>query len=110
MSNKLIANLEKMLGFGHDSAVLRFGLGSAYLKAEDAESAIPHLHDAVRQDPTYSAAWNKLGRALAECEKLDEALSAYENGISAAEQKGDKQAAREMTVFRRRLQERLAGR
>ncbi|MBA2351109.1 MAG: tetratricopeptide repeat protein [Burkholderiales bacterium] len=108
MSTKLIANLEKMLGFGHDSAVLRFGLGSAYLKAEDAASAIPHLHDAVRQDPTYSAAWSKLGRALAECGRLEEALAAYRQGIAAAEQRGDKQAAREMAVFSRRLEQRLA--
>lgn len=107
MSKTLLANLEKMLGFGHDNAALRFGLGSSYLKAGETESAVTHLREAVRQDPTYSAAWNKLGRALTECGRPDEAIAAYESGMAAAEQKGDKQAAREMGVFCRRLKDRL---
>jgi hypothetical protein len=44
-----------------------------------------------------------LGKALASARRDDEALSAWREGIAAAERKGDKQAMREMQVFARRL-------
>ena len=54
--------------------------------------------------PGYSAAWKLLGKALTECANTDEAIEAYRQGLAAAEKKGDKQAAKEMTVFLRRLE------
>ena len=48
-------------------------------------------------------AWKMLGKALASAHRDDEALSAWREGIAAAERKGDKQAMREMQVFARRL-------
>jgi len=44
-----------------------------------------------------------LGKALASAQRNEEALSAWQEGIAAAERKGDKQAMREMQVFARRL-------
>jgi Tfp pilus assembly protein PilF len=75
-----------------------------YLRAGDASRAVEHLHAAVAQDPGYSAAWKLLGKALAETSRAAEAIDAYRAGIAAAERKGDKQAAKEMTVFLRRLE------
>ena len=66
MSTKAIENLEKMLSAGKDSALLRFSLGSEYLKARDAGMAAGHLQRAVALDPGYSAAWKLLGSALTE--------------------------------------------
>ncbi|MOA42617.1 hypothetical protein D3C78_1646820 [compost metagenome] len=37
-----------------------------------------------------------------------QALQAYRDGIAVAEQRGDKQAAKEMTVFARRIEKALA--
>lgn len=99
----LTANLEAMLDRGQDSALLRYGLGGEYLKTGESEKAIEHLRQAVMLDPTYSAAWKLLGMALAESDRAGEAIEAYENGIHAAEKKGDKQTAKEMTVFLKRL-------
>lgn len=98
-----LATLEAMLARGQDSALLRYGLGSAYLAKGEHERAAMHLQRAVEQDPGYSAAWNLLGKALAACGNNEQARHAYEAGIRAAEDKGDKQAAREMAVFLRRL-------
>lgn len=100
----LIANLEAMLARGQDSALLRYGLGGEYFKTGKSKKAIRHLHQAVALDPAYSAAWKLLGKALAETGRTDEAVKAYKNGIRAAEGKGDKQAAKEMAVFLKRLQ------
>ncbi len=103
-----IANLLKLVGTPRDGALLRFSLGSEYLKSADFEAAVAHLRAAVEKDPGYSAAWKLLGRALAESGRTDEALAAYRKGIEVAEKKGDKQAAKEMTVFARRLEKDLA--
>ena len=71
-------------------------------------NAAPYLKAAVEKDPGYSAVWKLLGKALAEGGRTDEALAAYRRGIEVAEGKGDKQAAREMTVFARRLEKAIA--
>jgi len=108
MTTPLIINLEKLIGTPRDNALLRFGLGNEYLKAGDASAAANHLAQAVSQDPAYSAAWKLLGKALADCERPQESLEAYRKGIEAAEKKGDKQAAKEMTVFAKRIEKQLA--
>jgi len=98
-----IDNLEAMLARGQDSALLRYSLGNEYSKANQNDKAIEHLQQAVALDPNYSAAWKLLGRTLAHAAREDEAIAAYEAGIRVAEAKGDLQAAKEMTVFLRRL-------
>ncbi|HUP28559.1 MAG TPA: tetratricopeptide repeat protein [Usitatibacter sp.] len=95
---------EALLASGKDGALLRFGLGMHYLKAGDAARAAQHLRRAVEQDPAYSAAWKLLGKALADAGANAEAIEAYRSGIAAADTRGDKQAAKEMTVFLRRLE------
>ena len=107
MTTGVIANLHKLIGTPRDGALLRFSLGNEYLKAGDAHSAQLHLSHAVAMDPNYSAAWKLLGRALAADGQPQAALDAYQRGIAVAERKGDKQAAKEMTVFAKRLQQQI---
>ncbi|MEW6132714.1 MAG: tetratricopeptide repeat protein [Pseudomonadota bacterium] len=102
-----IENFEKMLAAGRDDALLRFSLGNAWLGAGEAAKAVPHLQKAVEHDPKYSAAWKLLGRALNEAGDAAAALDAYRKGIEIAKAKGDIQAAREMTVFARRIEKNL---
>lgn len=100
----VIANFEKLLAAGQDSASLRFGLGNAYLKADDPARGAEHLRQATELDPDYSAAWKLYAKALALSGQRDQAIQAYERGIDIAQRKGDLQAAKEMAVFLRRLQ------
>lgn len=104
MAHDLIANLEALLARGGDSAVLRLALASRYLDAGDAAAAVRHAEAAVQLDAQYSAAWKALGRALAAASRNAEALAAYERGAAIAEKRGDRQAAKEMQVFAKRLQ------
>ena len=104
MPSPIAANLEKLLAAGKDNAVLRYSLGNEYLKAGDAYAACHHLARAVEHDPEYSAAWKLYGKALADDGQNAEALAAYRRGIEVAEKKGDKQAAKEMRVFMRRIE------
>lgn len=103
----MIERFEAMLVAGKDGALVRFGLGSEYLKAGNTERAAAHLREAVALDPGYSAAWKLLGKAL-ESSDRSAAIEAWRRGIDAAESRGDKQAAREMQVFVKRL-ERASG-
>lgn len=103
----LVLSFERLLASGKDGALLRFGLGDAYLKAGDAPRAVEHLRQAVARDGGYSAAWKLLGKALTSTGDEAGALAAYRAGIAAAEKKGDKQAMKEMQVFARRLAKQL---
>lgn len=98
------AGLEKLLAEGRDNALLRFGLGNACLQEDDAAHAVIHLQQATLQNPSYTAAWKLLGVALRKLERLDEAELAWNKGLKVAQEHGDMQAAKEMTVFLKRLQ------
>jgi predicted Zn-dependent protease len=104
MITPIIESFEKMLLGGKDSTLLRFTLGSEYLKIGDPVSAANHLKQTVLLDPEYSAAWKMLGRALVESGQPAAALVVYRKGIAVAEAKGDKQASKEMTVYARRIE------
>jgi tetratricopeptide (TPR) repeat protein len=100
----MISNLEKLLGTPRDGALLRYSLGIEHARAGEHARAAEYFQNAVEKDPGYSAAWKALGRSLEAAGRADEALDAYARGIEAARGKGDRQAEKEMTVFRRRLE------
>lgn len=101
------AIFEAMLQRGQDSALLRHGLGSAYLKEGKLQEAIDHFAEAVRQDLEYSAAWKLYGKALAENGEHERAIYILNLGLEVAKRKGDRQAAKEMETFRRRSEKAL---
>ena len=105
--NPRIASLEKMIDGPRDGALLRFSLGNEYLKADDPAKAAKCFQEAVDRDKHYSAAWKALGKTLVDAGQPEEALKAYETGISVAEARGDIQAAKEMTVFAKRIRKEL---
>lgn len=102
--------LEAILERGGDSAGLRYALGCEYLKAGEPARAAGHLSKAVALEPGYSAAWKQLGRAQADAGLEDRAMESYRHGIRVANERGDIQAAREMTVFLNRLRKSADGR
>lgn len=104
MTGMDLQRFEQLLEQGQDNAMLRFTLGQGYLKNGDPATAARHLARAVEHDREYSAAWKLYGQALAESGETDRALAVYREGIEIAESKGDKQAAKEMQVFLKRLE------
>ncbi|MEP7042324.1 MAG: hypothetical protein ABI843_04645 [Dokdonella sp.] len=103
MAIDFIARLRAQLGGPRDGALLRFSLGNALLAHGDASAAAVALREALVFDEHYSAAWKLLGRALMESGDAVAATTAFEHGIIVAQARGDTQAAKEMTVFLRRL-------
>jgi len=100
----IIEQFEALLAKGQDNALLRYGLGSAYLKQASYPQAVIHLAQAVALDPHYSAAWKGYGKALAADGQTAAAQAAYRRGIEVATEQGDLQAAKEMQVFLKRLE------
>lgn len=104
MTDAQVTALLKMLESGRDDALLRYGLGNALFKSNDFVNAVEHLRAAVRHDPKYSAAWKLLGHALQSSGNAIAAAEAWRSGIAVASARGDQQAAKEMTVFLKRLE------
>jgi Tfp pilus assembly protein PilF len=98
-----IAVLRAQCGGPRDGALLRYSLGSALLDGGDASAACEELQRAVEFDPRYSAAWKALGKACLARHDHDAAAAAWQQGIAVASERGDQQAAKEMTVFLKRL-------
>lgn len=103
-----VDNLLKLVGGVRDGALLRFSLGTEYLKCGEPALAVEQLRAAVGFDPKYSAAWKLLGKALEADDQAQEALAAYAQGIDVANARGDIQAVKEMRVFVRRIERQLA--
>ena len=108
MPGPSVESLEKLIGTPRDGALLRYSLGLEFSRLENHSKASEHLRRAVELDPGYSAAWRALGKALESAGNSSEALDAYRKGIAAAQHKGDKQAEKEMSVFARRIEKRIA--
>lgn len=104
MNTALIDSLRAQCGGPRDGALLRFSLGNALLSAGDHIAAIEELRRAVAFDPAYSAAWKLLGKACLAADDKASAVDAWQKGIAAARQRGDKQAEKEMAVFLRRIE------
>lgn len=104
MNASLIAGLRAQCGGPRDGALLRFSLGNALLGEGQAAEAIEELRRALAFDASYSAAWKLLGKACLAADERDGAVAAWRQGITIAQQRGDKQAEKEMTVFLRRLE------
>lgn len=95
--------LESLLAKDPENALIRFTLGSAYRREKRYQQALLHLQRAVELDPDYSAAWKLYGLCLRESGQTEKAAEILGRGIEVATRRGDVQAAREMSVFLKRL-------
>jgi Flp pilus assembly protein TadD len=100
----LIERLRATIAAGRDGALARYALGKALIEAGESAAATQEFERALGFDPNYSAAYKALGQALAEQGRAAEALATYRRGIEVAQGRGDKQIAKEMAVFAKRLE------
>jgi predicted Zn-dependent protease len=100
----LIANLRGQCDGPRDGALLRYALGDALLDTGDAAAAVEELRHALRFDARYSAAWKLLGKACLAMDDRVGAAEAWRQGRAVAQERGDKQAEKEMAVFLRRVE------
>lgn len=100
--NDQIKAFEAMLARGQDSEMLRLTLGNAYFSQEDFAKAVEHFTRATELKPDYSAAWKMLGRSLLADGQHASAVTVFDQAVKIAAENGDKQAEKEIAVFRKR--------
>lgn len=95
MSTDRVGTLEAMLERRPDDPRLRFGLALEYLGAGRTEEGVAALRRYLDQADDQGNAWGRLGAALRELGRDDEARQAYRTGIEAAYRHGHPSMAAE---------------
>ncbi len=96
--------IEQLIDQGRDGYEARLAAGQARLKSGDLDKAIEHLEKATAFKPDQTMAWQELGRARNESGDTGGAREAWQRGLEAARDNGDKQAEKVMTVWLKRLE------
>jgi predicted Zn-dependent protease len=99
----------KLLERDASNPMVLYSLGNELFKEGRHAEARDHLKRAVEHKPDYSVAYRTLGRAHFELGEDAEARGVFEKGRQVAEANGDLQTAKEIDVFRKRLEKRAAG-
>ena len=97
MSASRVEALKKMLASRPDDPRMRFGLALEYLRADDLENGVRELRAYLEASNDEGNAYGRLGAALRELGRDDEAKDAYRMGIEAAEKHGHPTMAEEFT-------------
>ncbi len=84
-----------MLGNRPDDSRLRFGLALEYLNAGRTEDGIRELRTYLESTDDEGNGWGRLGSALREAGRDEEALQAYRTGVDAARRHGHPTMAEE---------------
>lgn len=88
MSEARIEVFKKMLDAEPGNSTVRFGLANELLKLERFAEAAAELQTYLGQANDQGNAYGKLAQALERLGKFDEARSAYQQGIEAANRHG----------------------
>ncbi len=95
MSSPRVDTLLKMLESRPDDPRLRFGLALEYLTADRLEEGVRELRRYLDSTEDEGNAWGRLGAALQEMGRDDEAREAYRKGVEQARRHGHPTMAQE---------------
>lgn len=95
MSEQRIEALRRMLERDPDDTRVRFGLAAEYERLGRWEDVVRELRDYLDRSEDEGNAWGRLGRALLELGREDEARAAYRTGAEAAHEHGHPSMAAE---------------
>ncbi|MBY6205036.1 tetratricopeptide repeat protein [Halomonas denitrificans] len=96
--------IEKLIDNGRDGYEARLAAGQARQASGDLDRAIAHFEAATAFKPGNTMAWQALGRARHEQGDDEQARTAWERGLAAAQANGDKQSEKVLAVWLRRLE------
>lgn len=97
MSASRVEALQKMLATRPDDARLRFGLALEFLARGDLADGVRELRTYLAASEDEGNAWGRLGAALRELGRDEEAQDAYRRGMEAAERHGHPTMAEEFS-------------
>jgi cytochrome c-type biogenesis protein CcmH/NrfG len=91
-----IAMLNEILAQDPNNAFARYGLAMEYSNSGQVEQALEEFNELLAANPDYAAGYFMAAQALMKSDRRGEARTMLENGIVAAQRKGDSHAASEM--------------
>jgi predicted Zn-dependent protease len=91
--------LQAMLQDDPNDAFLRYGLAMEYLGEGNHEEAVRLFQAMIADKLEYVPAYQQLGQTLQRLDRIDEARTAYQQGIALARRVGNTHAADEMAGF-----------
>ncbi|HZQ17706.1 MAG TPA: tetratricopeptide repeat protein [Terriglobales bacterium] len=91
-----IATLNEILAQDPNNAFARYGLALEYSNSGQLEHALEEFKKLLAANPDYAAGYFMAAQTLMKSDRKDEARTMLENGISAAQRKGDSHAVSEM--------------
>jgi len=99
MENPRIDALRKLIDRNPDDPRLRFGLAAEYEKLGLWEQVVAELREYLARAEDEGNAWGRLGNALRQLGRDDEAREAYRTGIQAANRHGHPGMAAEFEMI-----------
>lgn len=102
-STSRIDALERMIERNPDDVRIRFGLAMEYERLGRWENAIEELKLYLASADDEGNAWGRLGRALSQLGRDEEAREAYRRGVDAAHRHGHPSMAAELEDARELL-------
>ena len=88
--------LNEVLAQDANNAFARYGLAMEYSNSGQLEQALEEFKKLLSANPDYSAGYFMAAQTLMKSDRTEEARTMLENGILAAQRKGDSHAASEM--------------
>jgi Putative Zn-dependent protease, contains TPR repeats len=88
--------LESFVAEDPNDSFSRYAFALELEKESGAQEAVAQLKEVISRDPNYVAAYQQLGRLLAQSELIDEAREVYRRGIELASRSGDQRSRNEM--------------
>jgi predicted Zn-dependent protease len=94
-----IAMLTEVLAQDPNNVFARYGLAMEYSNSGQMKQAIEEFHKLLSAHPDYAAGYFMAAQTLVKCEQRDAAIKMLQQGIAAAQRKGDSHAQSEMQAM-----------
>jgi len=96
MSSERISALNEILAQDPHNAFARYGLAMEFANSGQSEQALVEFSRLLSANPDYAAGYFMAAQTLVKVDRAEEAKVMLQNGIAAAQRKGDSHAASEM--------------
>jgi Tfp pilus assembly protein PilF len=91
-----LQNLLSLTKEDPNNTFIRYGLAMEFARLNRTEEALRSFQEVLQKDPLYVAAYYQMGTLLVRHGKIEEAKTAYSEGIKVAVQKADWHAKSEL--------------
>lgn len=96
MADSKIELFAQMAQADSENAMIRYGLGNEYAKAERWTEAVATFRKVIEINPDYTAAYQMLGTALSNAGEPEAARLAWQEGVQVASRTGAWKAGQHM--------------